>query len=132
MSLFEPWLGNMNPTDQAKNEYIRKLKAALIDTSGLKIEAGTYTGDGSSPRTISLADTDLQVAFIVIGDDTGTKTMTISFEGMSPTSLVLIDASPPVASTTAITTLSAGSFIVNDNTYTNANASTYYYSVFGS
>jgi len=132
MALFEPWIGNNNPTDQARNDYIRKLKAALIDTSGLKIESGTYTGNATSPRDIILADQDLRVAFILVADATGTSTVSISFEGMSPSSLILVDAGAPVSNTTAITVLSTGLFTVSNNTYTNASGSTYYYTVFGS
>ena len=131
MALFEPWIGNMNPTDQSKNEYIRKLKAALVDTAGLKIESGTYVGNGTNPRDISLTNVDLNIDFIVLGDATGTATMAITFSGMNPTSLIWIDGAAPVANTTTITSLGVGTFTVNDATYSNANLSTYYYLCFG-
>jgi hypothetical protein len=132
MGSFDPWLGNSNPTDQAKNDYIRRLKAALVDTQGLKIESGTYTGDASSPRDITLSNVDLRIAWIILGDNTGTKTMAISFEGMSPTSLILIDGAAPTSNATTISSLGTGVFTVNNNTYSNASGSTYYYTVFGS
>ena len=131
MALFEPWIGNSNPTDQQKNDYIRKLKAALIDTTGLKIESGTYTGDGSNPRTIQLTNTELDIDFIVVGDDTGTNTMAMSFTGMNPKALIWLDGAAPTSNSTAISSIGVGEFAVNDATYTNANLSTYYYIVFG-
>ena len=132
MATFDPWLGNANPTDQSKNDYIRRLKAALVDNAGLKIASGTYTGDATSPRDITLSDVDLRIAFIILGDDTGTNTMAISFEGMSPSSIIMVDGSAPVANTTTISSIGTGVFTVNNNTYSNASGSTYYYTVFGS
>lgn len=132
MATFDPWLGNANPTDQSKNDYIRRLKAALVDNAGLKIESGTYTGDATSPRDITLSDVDLRISFIILGDDTGTNTMAISFEGMSPSSIIMVDGSAPVANATTISSIGTGVFTVNNNTYSNASGSTYYYTVFGS
>lgn len=132
MPSFPPWVGNSNPTDQQKNEYIRQLKAALIDTPGLKIESGSYTGDGSNPRTISLINQDLLPVFVLVGDTTGTKTIAMTFEGFCPTSLIWIDGAAPTSNSTSITSLDNGSFTVNNGTYTNATSSTYYYVVYGS
>lgn len=132
MPSFPPWVGNSNPTDQQKNEYIRQLKAALIDTPGLKIESGSYTGNGSNPRTISLINQDLLPVFVLIGDTTGTKTIAMTFEGFCPISLIWIDGAAPTSNSTSITSLDNGSFTVNNGTYTNANSSTYYYVVYGS
>ena len=129
---FEPWIGNHNATDQQKNEYIRKLKAALVDAAGLTIESGTYTGDGTNPRTIGLTNTALSPKYVYIGSDKGANnTFVISFQLYNPSSFCWTEGAGPVINTTAITALSSGSFTVNDATYTNQNTTVYYYIAVG-
>ena len=61
MASFDPWLGDQNPTDQQQNEYIRRLKEALLDVSNVVIiDSGNYTGDGSGTVDIDLADLSAQ------------------------------------------------------------------------
>jgi len=128
---FQPWLGNFNPTDQQKNEYIRLLKAALVDDAGLLIEDGTYVGDGTSSRIISLTDGDLTPSFILLGCPDGVPHLTLTFGNFIPNSLTFRDVSAPFAGTDLITAFSSGSFRVGNTTWSNANTYNYYYTVFG-
>ena len=131
MAEFEPWLGNRNATDQQKNEYIRKLKAALTESVGLKFLGGTYTGDGSANRVITVADTSMNVKYIQLASTIGTGYNVQTFEGLNPVSLVYTTGAAPSNDSNAITALGIGSFTVNSATYTNAVGEVYVYFAVG-
>ena len=130
MATFKPWIGNFNPTEHGKNEYIRLLKEALLDESTFRIENGSYTGDGSIPRVISLTDPVLNPSFLIIGVDSGN--VVINFLTGSVGSLLLRSGAAPLDLPNAVTAFAQGSFTVNDTTYTNTNSTVYYYLVLGS
>lgn len=130
MSSFQPWLGNFNPTDQQKNEYIRLLKAALVDQTPFSVLSGSYTGDGTSNKVISLSK-DITPLLVVIGR---TGIISIAVSGSSD-ALILDDSGPSTSEVTssaqAIKNLTLGSFTVNSTNYTNENTFAHYYFVVG-
>jgi len=138
MALFEPWIGNMNPTDQAKNEYIRKLKEALVNISTITVaESGQYTGDGTASRTIILNNQLLRPKFIAIYKNSVTAFVAFTFDemeqGNGTTFIAPAGAAGPVSATGRISTFLAGSFVVDGTTATGMNINThlYYWFVLG-
>ena len=129
MAEFEPWLGNRNATDQQKNEYIRKLKAALIDASGFRIITGTYTGDGTASQAVSVSDGNINITYMQIASTSGTGYVVQAFD-YSYGDFVFIDGAAPVRASTI--TLGTGSFTATDATYTNAAGVVYTYFGIGS
>ena len=116
MVLFEPWIGNSNPTAQNKNDYIRRLKDALADVNVTGIESGTYTGDGSATQQIVLTNSDLTPSFIFISSlDKGSGDMHVNFatDAMSGDSFRIRSAAgTPAIVASSITSFAQGSFTV--------------------
>ena len=136
---FAPWLGNFNPTDQQRNEYIRLLKEALLNTSGILLyETGTYTGDGSDPKTISFNNTDMKaVAVFIVNNSRSDLLMTFQdFENSNGRTFCLDSATTITIRSGRIGSLdNAGSFTVSGTGTTtegaNINTDTYYWFAFG-
>lgn len=128
---FQPWHGNFNPTDQQKNEYIRLLKNALVDQTAYRIETGTYTGDGNANQTVSLTDTLLTPAFVVVGTSAGNDRATMAWTNFTTGIKWRVSVAPSAAS--QLDTLQQGSFRVLGGTGNgfNVNTETYSYFVVG-
>ena len=122
---FEPWLGNRNATDQQKNEYIRKLKAALTAVSGYRVVSGSYVGDGNASQVISVSDASIVLTFMRVASTSGTFYDSQYFLNSSA-AFTFRDAAPPTTSS-GISAIGTGSFTVADTTYTNALGVTYVY-----
>ena len=131
---FDPWLGNFNPTDQQKKEYIRRLKEALTTQSPYKIEGGSYTGDGTSNRAIALTNVDITPRLIIVVDmgNVSRINMIIGLQDTLPSCMVLRTGTTRVTDTNAIVAATQGSFTVNSTSYTNNSGDLHYYLVLGS
>lgn len=142
--LFEPWLGNFNPTDQQKNEYIRRLKEALTDidvnldaTLGIDLieyEVGSYVGSGSGTKVISLSNTAATPALVaLVGIKSPDNIFAVSFTSMvnaSGRAWIFSDLSgtqSTAVTTSRVSAFSTGSFTVAGTSGNGLNQSTFLY-----
>lgn len=136
MGLFEPWLGNHNPSDQQLNEYIRRLKDALVNQAPFKAFSGTYEGDGTSSNAISIGDATLTPRLVMIhgyhSGGTSASYFTFGIEESIPDCIVYDTGAAPTQNSTAIKSVAEGEFVVGNTTYTNRNTAEYRYFVIAS
>ena len=146
MATFQPWIGNFNPTEHGKNEYIRLLKEALTDidvdldaTLGVTLvetEAGSYSGTGTSSKVVSLSNTiATPKAVIIVGDDSGSSDtiFAISFNSLVSSSgkayifSSLGGTESSAVTNSRVTAFSVGSFTVAGTSGTGLNISGWNY-----
>lgn len=116
------------------------LNTLLAEVEGsCYIETGTYTGDGTTGQTITLADAELVINHITIWTGAADTATCITVA----TSDLYVDddaqglaakVGDQVAVDDAIKSIGTGSFVVSDqgtDAYPNGNGTTFYYSVWG-